>query len=346
MNKTTLPSEASARMDHKAASSKRPSHSKTYDEEATQKSEQSDTSSQKFQIVFFGTDKTSLDALKALTEQFAIEAIITKPDSKNSSAKPTPSHISNYAVNHRIPCYKPINKAELSQLFRAQQFQSQLGVVLDYGIIIPEDVINSFELQIINSHFSLLPQYRGADPIRSAILNGDTTTGVTIMKIVPELDAGPILTWSELIIEPTLNAIDLRTKLSELNCSLLPETIKMYVNGVVEPVSQDDSTATFTSKVEKQDGILNPSKLPAQLEREVRAYVGWPKSYFEWQNRQVVITEAKVSDIEAKFGTLSVVDKKLYFGATAGSLEIQKIQPAGKPVMDAQSFINGYKNLF
>lgn len=296
-------------------------------------------------IIFFGTGQTSLDALIALHSLFSIEAVITKPSLVTSSGHTRPTEVELWASKQNIPVYTPAKKTELSDLFAQQEFESTTGVVLDYGLIIPQDVIDGFTLGIVNSHFSLLPKYRGADPIRAAILEGDKSTGVTIMKIVAELDAGPILTWAEYNLSNTTTEPELRKALSELNCALLPETLTLYLNGDIDPIDQDSSAATYTSKTNKEDGIIDPSKLPDQLVRQIHAFVAWPKSYFEQDGNTFVIVEAQSSQLETAFGRLSIVDGKLYFGATTGSLEIITIQPAGKKPMDARSFINGYKQL-
>lgn len=294
-------------------------------------------------LVFFGTGQTSLEALQCLEESFEIELIVTKPPAKNSAGKDFKNQVQEYAEKNNIEVATPANKSKLVNSLAKQSIRSTLGVVLDFGMIIPKEVIDMFSNGILNSHFSLLPKYRGADPIRSAILSGDEVSGVTIIRITPGLDDGPILTWAEQVVG-NINAIELREKLSVLNCALLPETIKLYLTNELEPVEQDASQATHTSKLTKEDGRLNPSKNPKQLEREVRAYVGWPKSYFEWENNIYIIHKAKVSTTKINAGDLQVLDKKLYFGCKNGSLEVLEVQPANKPRMDAVAFINGNFN--
>ena len=292
-------------------------------------------------LVFFGTGQTSLEALQCLEESFEIELIVTKPPAKNSAGKEFKNQVQEYAEKNDIKVATPADKSELVISLAKQSIRSTLGVVLDYGMIIPKEVIDMFSSGILNSHFSLLPKYRGADPIRSAILNGDEISGVTIIRITPGLDDGPILTWAEHVVGNS-NAIELREKLSALNCALLPETIKIYLSNELEPVEQDESQSSHTSKLTKEDGHLDPNKDPKQLEREIRAYVGWPKSYFEWENNTYIIHKAKVSTTKINAGELHVSDKKLYFGCKVGSLEILEIQPANKPKMSAEAFINGY----
>ncbi len=247
-------------------------------------------------LIFFGTGQTSLEALQCLEESFEIELIVTKPPAKNSAGKEFKNQVQEYAEKNDIKVATPADKSELVISLAKQIIRSTLGVVLDYGMIIPKEVIDMFSSGILNSHFSLLPKYRGADPIRSAILNGDEISGVTIIRITPGLDDGPILTWAEHVVGNS-NAIELREKLSALNCALLPETIKIYLSNELEPVEQDESQSSHTSKLTKEDGHLDPNKDPKQLEREIRAYVGWPKSYFEWENNTYIIHNAKVSAI-------------------------------------------------
>lgn len=292
-------------------------------------------------LVFFGTGQTSLEALQCLEESFNIELVVTKPPAKNSAGKEFKNQVQEYAEKNDIKVATPANKSELANSLAKQSIRSTLGVVLDYGMIIPKEVIDMFSNGILNSHFSLLPKYRGADPIRSAILNGDESSGVTIIRITPGLDDGPILTWAEHVVGNS-NAIELREKLSALNCALLPETIKIYLSNELEPVEQDESQASHTSKLTKEDGRLDPNKDPKQLEREIRAYVGWPKSYFEWKNNNYIIHKAKVSTTRINTGELHVSDKKLYFGCKNGSIEVLEIQPASKPKMNSAAFINGY----
>jgi methionyl-tRNA formyltransferase len=292
-------------------------------------------------LVFFGTGQTSLEALQCLSEDFDIELVVTKPPATNSAGKKFKNAVQEWAEANHINVINPANKAELHSMLEAQNITSQLGVVLDFGMIIPAEVIDMFSMGILNSHFSLLPKYRGADPIRAAILNGDKTTGVTIIKITPGLDDGPILTWAE-IETGRMNAIELREKLSELNCALLPETIGIYLQGGLELVGQDDAKVSHTHKLKKEDGIIDPDKSPETLANEVLAYVGWPKSTIESSGKSYIIIEAEVSEENIPKAELKAVGKELYYGCEGGSLHITKIQPQGKAPMDAAGFINGY----
>jgi methionyl-tRNA formyltransferase len=292
-------------------------------------------------IVFFGTGQTSLEALQCLSEKYAVELVVTKPPATNSAGKPFKNAVHVWADNNSIPVVNPKNKSELAELLNEVSFESQLGIVLDFGMIIPAEVIDMFDMGIINSHFSLLPKYRGSNPIRTVILGGDETSGVTIIRITPGLDDGPILTWSEIDIAG-FNAIELREELSKINCALLPETVEIYLNDQLDPIEQDDQEATHTHKTTKADGQIDTDKSPNVLAQEILAYSGWPKSYISINDKEIIIIEAKISNLSAPKGEFFVNNKKLYLGCSGGSLEIIKLQPQGKAPMDAQGFINGY----
>ena len=292
-------------------------------------------------IVFFGTGQTSLEALQCLSEDFIIELVVTKPPATNSAGKEFKNNVQVWAEENGINVINPKDKTDLAKLIKEANISSELGIVLDFGMIIPSEVIDMFPMGILNSHFSLLPKYRGADPIRTAILNGDKTSGVTIIRITPGLDDGPILTWAELDIAD-MNALELREELSKLNCALLPETARMYLNNELEPIEQDESEATHTHKATKESGRIDTSKSPEVLAQEIIAYFGWPKSYINISGKEIIILEAKPSSVSAPKGELITESKKLYLGCDGGSLEITKLQPQGKAPMDAQGFINGY----
>lgn len=294
-------------------------------------------------IVFFGTGQTSLEALQCLSEEFDIKLVVTKPPALNSAGKEFLNPVHQWAMDNNLKLITPTDKSEMISELSQMKLQSCIGVVLDYGMIIPSEVIDYFDTGILNSHFSLLPKYRGSNPIRAAILNGDEITGVTIIKITPGLDDGPILTWAEIDTD-NMDANKLRDKLSELNCALLCETIKLYANGELELIEQDESQVTGTKKTTKDDGLINPAKNANELYREVLAYVGWPKSYIIYNGDTLIINKARPSKIKVTPSKLEVINNKLHYGCKAGSLVIENIQPSGKSAIEASAFINGYLN--
>ncbi len=291
-------------------------------------------------IVFFGAGPVALASLQFLHQHFTIEAVITKP----GQSKSIPEVVA-YCQKQSLPVFMPATKAELAELFHDHKFESPIGVVVDYGIIIPLTVIESFEQGIINSHFSLLPEWRGADPISFAILSGQEQTGVSLMLIVEKLDEGQLLAQEPLAIAPSDTTTTLTDRLVTLSNTMLASILPRYIAGEIKPYPQNRAGVSYSRMLTKADGQLDPSKSAQQLEREVRAYQPWPKSYFTQNDQHIIITHAVVSKEKIHPGELAIKDKKLYFGCKDGSLEILEVQPAGKKPMPAQSFINGYSRL-
>lgn len=297
-------------------------------------------------IVFFGTGDVSLKTLEGIHPAIPIEAVITKPDLLTSSGQKAQPAVKAWATKHNIPCYQPANKAELSELFSHAQFSSRAGLVVDYGLIIPVDVIDGFELGILNSHFSLLPKWRGADPITWSVLAGDKTTGVTIMQLEAGMDTGDILAVETCSLASNETTASLTERLVAISNKLLIQTIPQYFAGELEPKPQDHEQATFSKKITKEAGELKPNEyIAAELERQVRAYLGWPGSYMTIKDVLLTIKEARVSSVAAPSGKLVNQGGKLLLGCKEDSLEIIRIQPAGKKPMDARAFTNGYAKL-
>lgn len=296
-------------------------------------------------IVFFGTGPVSLRTLEQISPAFSIEAIITKP-STTKSHKHQSQTVEDWAKIHNIPVHLPGNKDELSEIFKQYKFKSLIGLVVDYGIIIPRDVLSAFKKGILNSHFSLLPEWRGADPITFAILSGQKTTGVSIMLIVPKLDEGDLLTTKEYKLSPSITIDVLTKELTDLSSELLIDIIPKYLANKIKPYPQPTShKPTYSRKLTKQDGLVDCNKSAEQIEREIRAYLGWPKSLLQYRGMDLILLKSKASNYQVDTGKLKVIDGKLLLGCKNNSLQIIRLQIAGKKSMDAKSFINGYQNI-
>ena len=204
------------------------------------------------------------------------------------------------------------------------------GILASFGVMIKSDVLDLFEPEgILNIHPSLLPAYRGASPIESAILSGDTEFSVSIMKLVKAMDAGPIY------YQATIKSLPLiKDEIYKALATAGAKWLVKYLDNLPEPKLQDDSKATFTIKFDKSLSLLKPEEYTAdELYRQVVAFLGYPKSKYDFYGKECIILEAEVSNIET---SLSIKCKDGKF------LSIQKIQPAGKKPMDAKSFLNGY----
>jgi methionyl-tRNA formyltransferase len=289
-------------------------------------------------IVFFGSGPVAAESLRLLSQSFTIEAVVTKPTTLEEMKAAAPS-VAIYAITDR---------KELDNLIGSNPFQSKLGVLIDFGIIVSQSVIDYFSLGIVNSHFSLLPEWRGADPIAFAILSGQPKTGVSLMLIDAGMDTGKILAQKSLQIESTDTISSLTEKLIVLSNGLLAENLPRYFSGELTPRSQPHpDRATYSRKLTKEDGVIDWKKPAAQIEREIRAFREWPKSRANIAGKDVVITEAFAVPTVSKNsepGDVTIVEetKSLAIETSNGSLCITKLKPAGKNEMPAQAFINGY----
>ncbi len=244
-------------------------------------------------IAFFGTPAFTTDFLDTLvTHGYAPTLVVTAPDRPvGRGMLMTAPEPKNWADARGIKVLQP---EKLDDAFFAQLSETQwdLFVVVAYGKIIPERVINLPKFGTINVHYSLLPKYRGATPTESAILNGDATTGVTIQQMVYKLDAGDILSTKEVSIDPTDTTLTLRDKLNKQALTLLPETINHIFDGTITRISQDESLVTTCGKFTKDMGKLNLSDSGIINDRKYRAYTGSIGTYFFDNGTRIKITNA------------------------------------------------------
>lgn len=301
-------------------------------------------------IVFFGSGPVAAQSLSLLIEDFIIEAVITKPKPTHHKGD-TP--VLELAEKMGLRIFTPENKKELSKLFESKPVNSKLGVVIDYGIIIAQDVIDYFPLGIINSHFSLLPQWRGADPITFSILSGQQQTGISLMLIAAGLDEGPLLAQSAYDIEPATTTPQLTNDLIELSHQSLVQILPLYMEGKIYPAPQEQVSIaeskipTYSRKLTKDDGLIDWGKPAEVIEREIRAFYEWPKSRTVLFGKDIIVTQAhSVSSQapEAKPGDAEITEDAggILVATGNGSLCIDKLKPAGKKEMTAAAFINGY----
>ena len=291
-------------------------------------------------LTFFGSGPVAARSLDLLARNFEIEAVITKPQ--------PPHHKQTFPViavaqKLGLKLLYTANKSELSALFGQKPVSSQIGVVIDYGIIIPQAVIDYFPLGIINSHFSLLPRWRGADPISFAILSGDSETGVSLMRIVSALDEGPLLAQESLTVAPDATTPSLTEELIHLSDQMLSKYLPQYMDGQLGPVPQPADGATYSRKLEKSDSQLDFNKTAVELEREIRAFTGWPRSRMRIGGTDVVVTKAHVAEGSGTPGQIWRQDKSLGVYTSGGVLVIDSLIPAGKKEMPTAAFLAGYQ---
>ena len=291
-------------------------------------------------IIFFGTDTFSASALRSLIEaDYTIGAVVTKPDSKSGRGqKLIAPLVKQLAEEHGIPVWQPTKLIDIVADLEA--FGDIIGVLSSYGRIIPQVIIDLFNPGIINIHPSLLPLYRGPSPIETAIINGDQQTGVSIMKLTAEMDAGPVYAQEVYTLDGTETAPQLYETLSALGGRMLVETLPEIIKGNLLPSPQQNA-AIYCYLLKKEDAILHPNEITAiQAERHVRAYLEFPKTKLPYKNEsietQIIITKAHVltSELDGK-------DLTVTFKNDSHLVIDELIGPSGKR-MSGRDFKNGY----
>ncbi|RUM43343.1 MAG: methionyl-tRNA formyltransferase [Desulfurobacterium sp.] len=300
----------------------------------------------KLRIVFMGTPEFAVPSLRALREAgYEVALVITQPDRPAGRGRRiTPPPVKVEAERLHIPVYQPERVKGNTELFEIlKEVNPDLIVVAAYGKILPDEILNLPRFGCINVHASLLPEYRGASPIQSALLDGKEETGVTIMKISPELDAGDIISQRKVKIEKSDNAQTLHDKLARIGAELLIETIPDYVSGKITLIPQDSSKATYCKPITKEMGRID-WKLPAEkIFNMVRAFTPWPSAYAEFKGKRVKVTEVEPVDLKGNPGEVIRADRELIVAAGSGALKIKKIRPEGRKEITGEEFIRGYR---
>lgn len=298
-------------------------------------------------IVFFGTGPVAAASLELLARDFEIEAVITKPRAAHHRGSVP---VLEAASKLGLKTIEVVNKKTVSEAVAAAGFKAQVAVLIDFGIIVTQDVIDRFEFGIVNSHFSLLPQWRGADPITFSILSGQSKTGVSLMLLVEAMDEGPLLAIGEYDLPPDITTPKLTEDLVGLSYALLKDTLPRYLRGEVKSANQAkvaeavgySAEPSYSRKLTKEDSILDWQKPAVQLEREIRAYLDWPKSRTILGGHAVIITQAHAAAGDGTPGEIWLQDKHLGMYAAQGILMIDALKPAGKQEMTVEAFLNGY----
>ncbi len=288
-------------------------------------------------IIFFGTEDFSAVSLqKLIDENFEIAGIITKPDSKKGRGQKIQSpKVKKIGEKFKIPVLQPQKMNEIIEF--VQNFENPVGVLVSFGRIIPQEIIDLFTPAIVNVHPSLLPKYRGPSPIESAILNGDTKTGISIMKLSKEMDAGDVYSQEEIKLSKTETASELYEICGKIGAEMLVRDLPKIISGELKGEKQDNSQAEYCQLLKKSDSILNPENQTAkQAEQQIRAFEIFPKSKITIDEYTIIIKSAEVLDHDMKKSPLTL---KFADGAL---LDIKTlITPTGKETT-AESFINGY----
>jgi len=305
-------------------------------------------------IVFFGASDRSAPILESLNSNFSLKLCITKDDvvvGRHQTTKET--GVKSWAKQNGITFY-PIktNLKDEAEIVteHIKSTGAELGVVADFGFIVPESILAAFPKGLINVHFSLLPKYRGASPVQHTILNGDQLTGITYQLMEKSLDTGPVLHQTEYKFNFTETSGELYTTLFALAAKELPKVIVDYTSGKLTPRKQNESEVSYTyspthpktTYIYKEDARISWNKPVGDIERELRAYNPWPISWTSLN--ELVAAGTKVAGLtNLKRSADAIKTVKIYSAQPVeGKLHIERIQVEGGKVLTWQEFANGY----
>ena len=290
-------------------------------------------------LVFFGNERLSsgfvpegAPTLQALIDHgYDVKAVVANYE-VGQSRKARALEIEAVAKAHNIPVLLPDRPKDIYEQLVA--YKADVGVLVAYGRIIPQSIIDIFPHGILNIHPSLLPHYRGSIPIEQAILDGASETGVSVMGLVAAMDAGPVYAQQKVALTGSETKQELTAKLLRIGSQLIIDVLPSVLEGSAKPAEQDESQATFTKLIQKSDGNLDLRGSAEQCEREVRAYAVWPKSRLSYSGHHVIVTKARVAQSDN--------DGALILTCNPGQLEVlELIAPSGKKMTGAD-FLRGY----
>lgn len=292
-------------------------------------------------LVFFGNERlvsglkaTSAPILRGLIERGYDIAAIVAHHSDTKSRNGRPLEVAAIADAHHIPLLTPDKPSDIINQLEA--FHAAAGVLVAYGRIVPQRVIDIFPRGIINIHPSLLPAYRGPTPIETPILYGASTSGVSIMSLSAKMDAGPVYAQATFPIDPRATKFDVYDTASTTSARLLFEVLPSILDGSLQPIAQNEADATYCHLFSKSDGLIDPIAMSAaQADAHVRACLGYPGSRLTLGSIEVILTSTHVSATPTELSIKC---------ADGNYLAIDSLKPVGKKEMPAQAFLMGYKS--
>ncbi len=305
--------------------------------------------SKNMKIIFFGSDDFAAVSLKRLIDSGQkIVAIVTQPDRpKGRGLKVTASTIKVLAQEQGMDCLQPPDFKEPKWVKQLQSYQADLFIVIAYGQILPGRILGIPRLGAINVHASLLPKYRGAAPINWAILKGEKETGVTVIQMNEQMDAGDIVSQSSIAIQENDNAVTLRAKLAVLGADILLDAVTDFEKRQACGKKQDDRQVSLAPKLTKELGLIDWRLPAAQIHNLVRGLIPWPSAYTYWEGRQLKILETEMSKGSAMNQQpgeiIEVNEGRVVVQAGRDALLIKKVHLESAKPMEVRTFITGHK---
>ncbi|MEA3509824.1 MAG: methionyl-tRNA formyltransferase [Actinomycetota bacterium] len=289
---------------------------------------------------FLGTPSASIPSLAALMDVTDVAVVVTRPDSaKGRSGRATPPPVKVAAEEWGLPVVQPGSRAELDEIL--QNAAIDVGVVVAYGRILSSAALASAPAGFVNVHFSLLPRWRGAAPVERAILEGDESTGVTLMQLDEGLDTGPVIAAVETPIAPDETGGSLTGRLAYLGGMLIDDAMSELLAGRLDSASQLSTGVTMADRLDRSEGRIEASWTVAYAERAIRAFSPRPGAWFSIDGTRCRVHRASYSDDAVTPGTIAPFNGAAVLGLEGGSLALDLLQPAGKAVMTGTAWLNG-----
>ena len=296
-----------------------------------------------------GTPEIAVKSLEKLNKEDNIEvlAVVTQPDRpKGRGNKLTPPPVKVFATENNIECFQTekISK-DVELLAKLKDMKPDFFITFAFGQILSQEVLDIPKFSTINLHASLLPKYRGANPIQRCIYNGDKKTGITTMLTVLELDAGDICKTDEITITDTMTDIELREIISEKSPQLIVDTILGLYNGSLKPQKQPDEGVTIAKKFQKQDGLIDWNRSAIEIHNQIRSMVEFPTAYTSYCGKMLKFISSSVIsfDTQSVGRIVNITKKGIEVSTGNGTILIEKVKPESKGVMNAFDFVNGAK---
>ena len=291
-------------------------------------------------ICVAATPKVALPTLDFLLQsKHELVSVITQPDRPaGRGQKSRESEVSEWARDNGVACVKPLGSNETLHAL----INSDLLLTIGYGVILPKEIFSSPTYGSINLHFSLLPRWRGAAPVQRAIEAGDAVSGVTVFKLDEGMDTGPIYVEKRFALDADITSDELLSELAELGVEAVAETLQLIEDGV-RPRAQSEDGAIRAMKISKEDSKIDWSQSATAISQKIRAFTSNPGAWTHFRESTIKIFSPSVANFELAPGEISFRGKKLYVGTSTFALEIGQVQPSGKSLMPANSWVNGVR---
>jgi len=299
-------------------------------------------------IVFFGTPAFAVPSLRAIAQTtHPIVGVVTQPDRpRGRGQRVPPSPVKAAAIELGLTVLQPPRLKDAAADAELAALRADLGIVVAYGKILPTPMLALPRLGMINVHASLLPRWRGAAPIQRAILAGDRETGITIMRVIPELDAGPMLAKVPTPIRHDETSADLESRLAALGADLLIETVEALARGPVTETPQDATLVTYAARLDRRDGQISFGQPAETIHNAIRGLQPWPLVWTTLHGKRIALlaSEPVAENTSAAPGTIIRADSDGLVVATgsAGALRLIRVQLEGRPVVSVRDYLNGH----